>query len=78
MVDNGTPFADDVSPHVFRHTYATMLFYAGVDMKAAQYLLGHSSATTTLEIYTHLDKSKVFSNVEKINNFIESSQDEYR
>jgi len=41
----------DITPHIFRHTYATMLFYAGVDIKAAQYLLGHSSVAMTMEVY---------------------------
>lgn len=33
-----------------------MLYYAGVSIKDAQYLLGHSTASITLDIYTHLDK----------------------
>lgn len=45
---------EDVTPHIFRHTYATKLYYGGVDVKTAQYLLGHSSIQVTLEIYTHL------------------------
>jgi len=48
----------EITPHVLRHTYATMLYYAGVDLKQAQYLLGHASAEVTLNIYTHLDKKK--------------------
>jgi integrase len=48
----------DITPHILRHTYATMLYYAGVDIKQTQYLLGHASAEVTLEIYTHLDKKK--------------------
>lgn len=44
----------DVTPHIFRHNYATMLYYAGIDVKEAQKLLGHSSIKITLEIYTHL------------------------
>lgn len=44
----------DITPHMFRHNYATMLYYAGVDVKEAQRLLGHSSVRVTLEIYTHL------------------------
>jgi integrase len=47
-----------LSAHVFRHNYATMLYYAGIDAKDAQRLLGHSSIKITLDIYTHLDKSK--------------------
>ena len=47
-----------LSAHVFRHNYATMLYYAGVDIKDAQRLLGHSNIKLTLDIYTHLDKNK--------------------
>lgn len=47
-----------LSAHVFRHNYATMLYYAGVPIKDAQYLLGHSNIKITLDIYTHLDNSK--------------------
>lgn len=47
-----------LTAHVFRHNYATMLYYAGIDIKEAQRLLGHSDIRITLEIYTHLDNSK--------------------
>ena len=43
--------------HTLRHTYATTLYYAGIDVKTAQYLLGHKSITVTLDIYTHLERS---------------------
>lgn len=46
----------NISPHWFRHNYASMLHDNGVDILVAQRLLGHSNVTTTLEIYTHLDK----------------------
>jgi integrase len=49
---------DKITAHILRHTYATMLYYAGVDLKQAQYLLGHASPEITLKIYTHLDKLK--------------------
>lgn len=63
---------EDFTPHLFRHTYASNLYKAGVDVKTAQYLLGHSDIKTTLDIYTHFGSADVDTN--QLNNFFNSSQ----
>ena len=49
---------DNLTPHMFRHTYATILYNAGVDVKSAQRFMGHADINVTLKIYTHLSAQK--------------------
>lgn len=56
-----------IRPHMLRHTYATNLYYAGVDLRTAQYLLGHSSIQMTAQVYTHLDHKDGANAASKIN-----------
>ncbi len=44
----------DITPHVFRHTFCTDLANAGLDLKSLQYVMGHSDANITLNVYSHV------------------------
>ena len=44
-----------ITPHVLRHTFCTNVQQAGLDVKSLQYLMGHSTASVTLDVYTHSD-----------------------
>ena len=61
------PLADDFVPYCLRHTYCTDLQKKGVDIRVAQYLMGHADIQMTANIYTHIDDSTVLDVAEKLN-----------
>lgn len=60
------------TPHQLRHSYATMLFDAGIDVKTAQRWLGHTDIKTTLDTYTHLSNMRQEQSIGKWNEFIKT------
>lgn len=60
----------EVRPHMLRHTYATTLYRAGVDLRTAQQLLGHATIQMTAQIYTHLEAEDSLKAASKINSYL--------
>lgn len=56
---------------MLRHTYATTLYHAGIDLRTAQRLLGHSSIQMTANIYTHLEAQDSLAAALKLNNYLD-------
>lgn len=60
-----------ITPHVFRHTFCTNMANAGMDLKSLQYLMGHSDASVTLNVYTHSSYEKAERDMASIVSFTE-------
>lgn len=71
-LQEANPLMPDFTPQWLRHTYATILYHAGVDVLTAKELLGHSKIQTTLDIYTHLDSQFKNKNIDKLNSFLDN------
>lgn len=61
------PLAEDLVPYNFRHTYCTNLQKKEVDLRDAQYLMGHADVKMTANIYTHNDQSSAIGVAKKLN-----------
>lgn len=59
-----------ITPHQLRHAYATILYDAGIDVKSAQELMGHSNISLTQNIYTHISKSRREQTAESLNEYV--------
>ncbi len=67
---------DNITPHIFRHTYATILYNAGVDVKSAQRFMGHADINVTFKIYTHLSAQKEQEAIDSLNKHLNSKTNE--
>ena len=66
----------NITPHVFRHTFCTNYANAGMDIKDLQYLMGHSDAGVTLNVYTHANYAHAADQMAKITEFRQKTNSE--
>ena len=64
---------DTFTPHCLRHTFATLLYFSGVDVLTCQKQLGHADIKTTLGIYTHLDALYKKNNIANLDQYLNQS-----
>ena len=62
---------DGFTPYTFRHTYATLLYYSGINLKEAEYYMGHTDSKMLNKVYIHLDKVALRNN-KNIEDFIKN------
>ena len=61
---------EPITSHMLRHTFCTMLYFAGIDVLTAQQQMGHDDPKTTLEIYTHLDAKFKSRQIAKLDEYL--------
>lgn len=71
FIPGGVPMRiPNITAHWLRHTFATMLYMAGVDVLTAKEQLGHADVETTLQIYTHLDSTYKRRSMDKLDAYL--------
>ena len=60
-----------IRTHDLRHTFCSMLYRAGIGVKEAQYLMGHSDLKTTMQIYTHIDRTDIANAAVKLDRYLQ-------
>ncbi len=60
-------FSSRVTPHILRHTFCSNLINNDANIKSVQYLMGHSNASVTLDVYTHVDSENVRETIKRLN-----------
>jgi integrase len=60
----------EITAHIFRHNFATILYNAGVDVKTAQSIMGHGSISILMDIYTHLNQKNKEKAANQLNDYL--------
>ena len=58
-----------ITPHVLRHTFCTNMAHAGMDIKSLQYIMGHSDASATMNVYMQTDFEHAARSMQKVMEF---------
>lgn len=69
MICEAPPAAREITSHMLRHTFITMLYDAGIDIKTAQKWAGHATVSVLMDIYTHLSDGKEKAAIDKLTAF---------
>lgn len=71
MLSTYSGTVSNIRAHDLRHTFATLLYDAGVDIKSAQYFLGHTTPQVTMQIYTHLSEEKAKQSAAQLGEYLD-------
>ena len=66
----------EVRPHQLRHSYCSNLYRAGIDLKTAQYLMGHATIQMTANIYTHMEKEDASASLIQLERYLSRGNQE--